>query len=145
MKESRLFKMDETLRKRSGVQASSEEGFGLRPHIGIRGLHPLRSTRVRLLNATTGYGTTGLRAFIEAMHTGRQFGDDLSTANSTVDGQRGAVPGFVIFNATFLSLSPQHAPPGPGRNSVQLLIGPIGYNPHHAQADFTHSCSLRWP
>lgn len=55
-----------------------------------------------LLNATTGWmHATGLHAFVEAVHTGRQFGDDLNTINSTPDGQRGAVPGFVIFNATF--------------------------------------------
>jgi Fe(3+) dicitrate transport protein len=55
-----------------------------------------------LLNATTGWmHSSGLHAFVEAVHTGRQYGDDLNTVNSTADGQRGAVPGFVVFNTTF--------------------------------------------
>ncbi len=40
---------EEALRKVSGVHARSEEGFGLRPNIGIRGLNPTRSSRVLLL------------------------------------------------------------------------------------------------
>jgi Fe(3+) dicitrate transport protein len=37
------------LRKVSGVHVKDEEGFGLRPSIGIRGLYPTRSTKVLLL------------------------------------------------------------------------------------------------
>ena len=40
---------DEALRKVSGVHARGEEGFGLRPNIGIRGLLPTRSSKVLLL------------------------------------------------------------------------------------------------
>jgi Fe(3+) dicitrate transport protein len=47
--ESRVFTIDEALRKVSGVHTRGEEGFGLRPNIGIRGLSPTRSTRVLLL------------------------------------------------------------------------------------------------
>ena len=39
----------EALRKVTGVNARDEEGFGLRPNIGIRGLNPTRSTKVLLL------------------------------------------------------------------------------------------------
>jgi Fe(3+) dicitrate transport protein len=42
----------------------------------------------------------GVHAFVEAVHTGRQFGDDLNTVNSTPDGQRGVIPGNVLWNAT---------------------------------------------
>lgn len=39
----------EALRKTSGVNVRDEEGLGLRPNIGIRGLNPTRSTKVLLL------------------------------------------------------------------------------------------------
>jgi Fe(3+) dicitrate transport protein len=41
--------LNETLRRVAGVVARDEEGFGLRPNIGIRGLNPTRSTKVLLL------------------------------------------------------------------------------------------------
>jgi Fe(3+) dicitrate transport protein len=47
--ESRVFNTEEALRKATGVHARSEEGWGLRPNVGIRGLSPTRSTRVLLL------------------------------------------------------------------------------------------------
>ncbi|HYN86002.1 MAG TPA: TonB-dependent receptor [Pyrinomonadaceae bacterium] len=46
---SRVFTTSEALRKASGVNVRDEEGFGLRPNIGIRGLNPTRSTKVLLL------------------------------------------------------------------------------------------------
>lgn len=39
----------EALRKAPGVLVRDEEGFGLRPNIGIRGLNPTRSSKVLLL------------------------------------------------------------------------------------------------
>jgi len=54
-----------------------------------------------LLNTTLGYQhAAGLNAMIECVYTGRQFGDDLNTVNSTADGQRGAIPSSMIWNAT---------------------------------------------
>ncbi len=47
--ESRVFGVDEALRKAPGVHTRAEEGFNLRPNIGIRGLNPTRSTKVLLL------------------------------------------------------------------------------------------------
>lgn len=47
--ESRVFTTEEALRKVPGVHARGEEGFGLRPNIGIRGLNPTRSTQILLL------------------------------------------------------------------------------------------------
>lgn len=49
LQESRVFTVNEALRKVPGVVARDEEGFGLRPNIGIRGLNPTRSTKVLLL------------------------------------------------------------------------------------------------
>ncbi|MBA3442284.1 MAG: TonB-dependent receptor [Pyrinomonadaceae bacterium] len=46
---SRSFTSSEALRKVAGVQVRDEEGFGLRPNIGIRGLNPTRSSKVLLL------------------------------------------------------------------------------------------------
>jgi len=40
---------NEALRKFAGVHVRDEEGFGLRPNIGLRGLNPTRSTKVLLL------------------------------------------------------------------------------------------------
>jgi Fe(3+) dicitrate transport protein len=46
---ARVFTVNEALRQVSGVFARDEEGLGLRPNIGIRGLSPIRSTKVLLL------------------------------------------------------------------------------------------------
>jgi len=46
---SRVFTTSEALRKVSGVNVRDEEGFGLRPNVGIRGVNPTRSTKVLLL------------------------------------------------------------------------------------------------
>lgn len=55
-----------------------------------------------LLNASIGWShRRGVNALVEMVQTGRQFGDDLNTVNSAPDGQRGALPGNVIWNATF--------------------------------------------
>lgn len=47
--QSRVFTTNEALRKVPGTLVRDEEGFGLRPNIGIRGLSPTRSTKVLLL------------------------------------------------------------------------------------------------
>ena len=49
LKASRVTTVNEALRKAPGVNVRDEEGFGLRPNIGIRGLNPTRSTKVLLL------------------------------------------------------------------------------------------------
>ena len=49
LEESHVFSVNEALRKVPGVFTRDEEGFGLRPNIGIRGLNPTRSTKVLLL------------------------------------------------------------------------------------------------
>jgi len=46
---ARIFNFSEALRKVPGVNVRDEEGFGLRPNIGIRGTNPTRSTKVLLL------------------------------------------------------------------------------------------------
>lgn len=49
LEQSRVFSVNEALRKVPGVHVRDEEGLGLRPNIGIRGLNPTRSTKVLLL------------------------------------------------------------------------------------------------
>jgi Fe(3+) dicitrate transport protein len=46
LENARVFNFSEALRKFSGVNVRDEEGFGLRPNIGIRGTNPTRSTKV---------------------------------------------------------------------------------------------------
>ena len=46
---SRVLTTNEALRKIAGVHVRDEEGLGLRPNIGIRGLNPTRSNKVLLL------------------------------------------------------------------------------------------------
>jgi Fe(3+) dicitrate transport protein len=49
LENARVFTINEALTKVPGVFARDEEGMGLRPNIGIRGLNPTRSTKVLLL------------------------------------------------------------------------------------------------
>lgn len=80
-----------------GLRYSAVAGQG-----GVR----VTGNRLPYAPATLLQGTAGVRhrggvnGFLEMVHTGRQFGDDLNTVNPTADGQRGALPGNVIWNAT---------------------------------------------
>jgi Fe(3+) dicitrate transport protein len=49
LEKSAVMTTSEALRKVAGVHVRDEEGFGLRPNIGIRGLNPTRSTKVLLM------------------------------------------------------------------------------------------------
>jgi Fe(3+) dicitrate transport protein len=49
LERARVFNVSEALRKVSGLNVRDEEGFGLRPNIGIRGLNPTRSSKALLL------------------------------------------------------------------------------------------------
>lgn len=46
---AKIFNTNEALRKAPGINIREEDGFALRPNIGIRGLNPNRSTKVLLL------------------------------------------------------------------------------------------------
>ena len=46
---ARVFTINEALRQAPGIVARDEEGLGLRPNIGVRGLSPTRSSKVLLL------------------------------------------------------------------------------------------------
>jgi Fe(3+) dicitrate transport protein len=49
LERSRVFTVNEALRQVPGLVVRDEEGLGLRPNIGVRGLNPTRSTEVILL------------------------------------------------------------------------------------------------
>jgi Fe(3+) dicitrate transport protein len=49
LESSHVFTINEALRKAPGLVLRDEEGFGMRPNIGVRGLNPTRSTKVLLL------------------------------------------------------------------------------------------------
>jgi len=49
LEESRVFNVNEALRKVPGIHVRDEEGVGLRPNIGMRGQNPTRSTKTLLL------------------------------------------------------------------------------------------------
>ncbi len=49
LEDSHVFTVNEALRKVTGIHVREEEGFGLRPNIGMRGLNPTRSTKITLL------------------------------------------------------------------------------------------------
>ncbi len=49
LESDRVVSTSEALRKVAGVNVRDEEGLGLRPNIGIRGLNPTRSSKVLLL------------------------------------------------------------------------------------------------
>jgi Fe(3+) dicitrate transport protein len=56
----------------------------------------------QLVNFNVGYSRTkGVNTFLEGVYVGRQFGDDLNTVNPTANGQRGAIPSYTVWNATF--------------------------------------------
>ena len=49
IRSAHVFSVSEALRKVAGIVTRDEEGFGIRPNIGIRGLNPTRSTKVLLM------------------------------------------------------------------------------------------------
>jgi Fe(3+) dicitrate transport protein len=80
-----------------GVRYSNVAGSG---NILVTG-NRLPYASASLGNASIGFThRRGVNTMIEMVQTGRQFGDDLNTVNSTSDGQRGAIAGNVLWNAT---------------------------------------------
>lgn len=80
-----------------GVRYSAVSGSGTVLITGNR----LPYAPETLITASAGWThRRGANLMVEMVHTGRQFGDDLNTVNSSADGQRGAIPGNVIWNAT---------------------------------------------
>jgi Fe(3+) dicitrate transport protein len=83
-----------------GTRFSSVGGFG---NVSIAGNRLIYSPE-HLLNATVGYSHPlrggGIDVLIEAVHTSRQFSDDLNTIAPAPNGQRGLIPAYTVWNAT---------------------------------------------
>ncbi len=80
-----------------GTRFSSVGGSG---NVSIAGNRLVYSPE-HLLNASLGYShPRGIDLFVEAVHTSRQFGDDLNTVAPSANGQRGLIPAYTVWNAT---------------------------------------------
>lgn len=81
----------------AATRYSSVPGFG---QVSVRG-NRLPYAPEHLANASLTYAhARGTSALLEAVATARQFGDDLNTITPTPNGQRGLIPGNVLFNTT---------------------------------------------
>ena len=81
--------------KFTGVRFSNIPGFATVSVSGNR----LPYAPEHLLTAGVGYALPrGLDLQIEVVRSSAQFGDDLNTVPGTVDGQRGLIPGYTIWN-----------------------------------------------
>lgn len=84
--------------KFTGTRFSNVGGFG---NVSVSG-NRLPYAPEQLLNVILGHShSRGVNTFIEGVYVGRQFGDDLNTVNPTANGQRGAIPSYTVWNATF--------------------------------------------
>jgi Fe(3+) dicitrate transport protein len=81
-----------------GTRFSNVSGFS---NVSVSG-NRLSYAPERLLNVNFGYShSKGVNTFLEGVYVGRQFGDDLNTIDPTANGQRGAIPSYMLWNTTF--------------------------------------------
>jgi Fe(3+) dicitrate transport protein len=139
LERSRTLTANEALRKAPGVNVRDEEGFGLRPNIGVRGQNPTRSSKVQLLE-------DGLPA------TYAPYGDNASYYHAPFDRyERIEVlkgVGMLRFGPQLTSGVINYITPDPPREPggyAQLMLGNRGYGNaqlsaggHGALFDFTH-------
>jgi Fe(3+) dicitrate transport protein len=139
LERSRTLTVNEALRKVPGVNVRDEEGFGLRPNIGVRGQNPTRSSKVQLLE-------DGLPA------TYAPYGDNASYYHAPFDRyERIEVlkgVGMLRFGPQLTSGVVNYITPDPPREPgghAQLMLGNRGYanaqltaGGHGALFDFTH-------
>ena len=79
-----------------GNRFSSIGGFTT---ISVSG-NRLPYTPKNTLNASIGYAYRNLDVFVESNYIGKQFSDDLNTANPIANGQRGAIASQIYWNTT---------------------------------------------
>ncbi|MDZ7637616.1 MAG: TonB-dependent receptor [Bryobacterales bacterium] len=80
-----------------GLRFSNIGGFGAVPITGNR----LPYAPEHAVTSSVSYHhPRGLHAFVESVYVGGQFGDDLNIRGGTPDGQRGAIPSQMYWNAT---------------------------------------------
>ena len=84
--------------KFTGTRFSNVSGFS---NVSVSG-NRLPYAPEQLLNVIVGHShSKGVNTFLEGIYVGRQFGDDLNSVNPTANGQRGAIPSYTVWNATF--------------------------------------------
>ncbi|SDD38555.1 TonB-dependent receptor family protein [Aquimonas voraii] len=122
----RALTVNEALRKVPGVTVRDEEGFGLRPNIGIRGSNPTRSTKVLLLE-------DGLPAMYAP------YGDNASYYHAPIQRYdrievlKGA--GLLRFGPQTITGAINYITPDPPQDPaghVQIATGTRGYTAAHA-------------
>lgn len=82
--------------KFQGIRLSSVSGF---TNISVSG-NRLPYAPKNILNASVGYAYQNFDIFVENNYIGSQFSDDLNTINPIANGQRGAIPSQIYWNAT---------------------------------------------
>lgn len=128
---ARVFTVSEALRKATGVNVRDEEGFGLRPNIGLRGLNPTRSTKVLLLEdgLPLSYAPYGDNSSYYHPPVERFEGVEILKGS----GQLAYGPVTVGGVVNYITPGP---PPDPSA-SLRLAGGNRGYLNGHAQAGAT--------
>ena len=87
-----------TAEYRGATRFSNVSGFATTSIIGNRLIY----SPERLANLNFGYShPRGIDALLEYVYVSQQFGDDLNTVAPTTNGQRGLIPGYGVWNATF--------------------------------------------
>jgi Fe(3+) dicitrate transport protein len=126
LESNRLFTTSEALQKVSGVIVREEEGFGLRPNIGVRGLNPTRSSRVLLLEdgIPLTYAPYGDNASYYHPPIERFESIELLKGSGQIAYGPMTVGGVVNY------ITP--APPARGSGSVSAIRGNRGYFNGHA-------------
>jgi Fe(3+) dicitrate transport protein len=127
LNQSRVMTIDEALRKAPGVFARSEEGFGLRPNIGIRGLNPTRSSKTLLLEdgVPVSYAPYGDNASYYHPPVERFDNIEIVKGSGQVLYGPSTVGGVVNY------VTP--APPDRGAGSLTLTGGNLSYLNAHAR------------
>lgn len=80
----------------SGVRNSSISGF---TNVSVSG-NRLPYAPKQTLNASLGFAYQNLDVFVENNFISRQFSDDLNSIDANANGQRGAIPSQIYWNAT---------------------------------------------
>jgi Fe(3+) dicitrate transport protein len=128
---SRVFNFGEALRKAPGVYVREEEGFGLRPSIGLRGLDPNRSAKVLLLEdgVPLGHAPYGDTDAYYHPPVERYDGIEILKGASQIAYGPMTIGGVINY------VTPN--PPENLRGSVLLVGGNLSYFNGHANVGFT--------
>jgi Fe(3+) dicitrate transport protein len=128
---SRVFNFGEALRKAPGVYVREEEGFGLRPSIGLRGLDPNRSAKVLLLEDGVPLGHAPYGDTDAYYHPPVERYDGIEILKGASQISHGPMTIGGVIN--YVTPNPPEKPTG----SLLLIGGNQSYFNGHANAGFT--------